>query len=230
MRSHLRGAHILHFASHAFVLPREPGEPAGKRPSLDRTSSLERTGLVVGRIDSLMDDLKNGHLPDQEHDNILFTKEVAGLPLDETWLVTLSACSTGRGDPVSGEGVIGLQRGFFTAGVQHVAMTLWPLSDNYAPDFMAKFYSKVFAMNRPDAAMWQTQRDELVRLRNAGGDWELQFGWLVRGRCVRSGGAGNLLIRATLNGAFQKTTGNDRTISFFPSLLVQLRLTWNWPR
>ena len=116
----------------------------------------------------MIDGLKSGNLPNAAEDNILFTKEIAELELSETWLVTLSACSTGRGEQVSGEGVIGLQRGFFAAGAQHIAMTLWPLSDQYAPEFVAKFYGNVFTTGRPDTAMWITQRDELLRLRKSG--------------------------------------------------------------
>ena len=168
IRSRVRSPRILHFASHAFVLQEEPGKPEGKRPTLDRTSSLERTGIIVGRVDPLIDGLKSGNLPNAAEDNILFTKEIAELELSETWLVTLSACSTGRGEQVSGEGVIGLQRGFFAAGAQHIAMTLWPLSDQYAPEFVAKFYGNVFTTGRPDTAMWITQRDELLRLRKSG--------------------------------------------------------------
>lgn len=168
IRSRVRSPRILHFASHAFVLQEEPGKAEGMRPMLDRTSPLERTGIIVGSVDPLINGLKSGNLPDAAEDNILFTREIAELELSETWLVTLSACSTGRGEQVSGEGVIGLQRGFFAAGAQHIAMTLWPLSDQYAPEFVAKFYGNVFATGRPDAAMWITQRDELLRLRKSG--------------------------------------------------------------
>ena len=42
-------------------------------------------------------------------------------------LVTLSACNTGRGQEVRGEGIIGLTRAFMYAGTPSISVTLWPV-------------------------------------------------------------------------------------------------------
>ena len=59
--------------------------------------------------------------------------DVFGLQLNAD-LVTLSACNTGRGKQIKGEGVIGLTRAFMYAGTPAVAVTLWSVESMSAKD------------------------------------------------------------------------------------------------
>jgi CHAT domain-containing protein len=77
--------------------------------------------------------------PDGE-DGILYALEVQDLNLEDTELVTLSACDTGVGTLDYAEGVYGLTRAFRTAGARNVLMSLWRLNDCAAREFMARFY------------------------------------------------------------------------------------------
>ncbi len=56
------------------------------------------------------------------------------------YLVTLSACSTGLGDLVAGDELIGLSRAFIYAGTPSVCVSLWDVSDTSTSILMEKFY------------------------------------------------------------------------------------------
>ena len=86
----------------------------------------------------------------------------AELSLKGTKLVTLSACETGLGVSQSGEGVLGLRRGFQIAGVQNILMTLWPVADDSTVGFMKTFYGDLEKGITPGHAVWKNQR-ELIR-------------------------------------------------------------------
>lgn len=60
-------------------------------------------------------------------------------------LVVLSACQTGKGKRVEGEGIMGLARAFFMAGTRAEIASLWDLSDSSSPEFMDKFYKYLVA-------------------------------------------------------------------------------------
>ena len=110
--SHYR---IIHFATHGLVNSEHP----------------ELSGLVLSLVDK---DGKpqNGFLQLQDIYNL-------NLPAD---LVVLSACETALGKEISGEGLIGLTRGFMYAGASRVVASLWKVSDVATAKLMAEFLSR----------------------------------------------------------------------------------------
>ena len=89
--------------------------------------------------------------------------------LKGTKLVVMSACQTGLGDLRSGEGVMGLRRGFIQAGTQNLLMTLWPVSDSLTVAVMKNFYAKAMAKDGDaTVALAEVQRDALVQIRKMG--------------------------------------------------------------
>ena len=85
-------------------------------------------------------------------DGILFALEAEGLNLEGTELVVLSACDTAQGNLDYSEGVFGLARALRTAGARNVLVTLWPLNDGEARDFMISFYKNWLGQVRSDPA------------------------------------------------------------------------------
>lgn len=81
-------------------------------------------------------------------------------------LVTLSACETGLGRPIRGEGIIGLPYAFLAAGARATLVTLWRVADRSAADFMQEFYQEVHAGRAPSEALLNVRR----RWISAGGD------------------------------------------------------------
>ena len=55
-------------------------------------------------------------------------------------LVVLSACQTGLGKEVKGEGLVGLTRGFMYAGSPRVVVSLWSVNDEATAELMTRFY------------------------------------------------------------------------------------------
>ena len=79
--------------------------------------------------------------------------------------VVLSACETGVGKIMGGEGVIGLTRAFFYAGARSVVVSLWPIADESTPVFMEEFYSHVLAGDDRDVALMRA-REKLLSSEN----------------------------------------------------------------
>jgi CHAT domain-containing protein len=72
-------------------------------------------------------------------DGFLTMSEVLNLALDAD-LTTLSACQTGLGEQLSGEGVMGLARAFQYAGSRSVLVSLWNVDDEATAALMGAFY------------------------------------------------------------------------------------------
>lgn len=70
----------------------------------------------------------------------LYLNELYGLNLDSTRLMLLSACETGVGKLVEGEGVMSLSRGVLYAGCPSVVTTLWPANDKSTAYIINRFY------------------------------------------------------------------------------------------
>jgi CHAT domain-containing protein len=64
-----------------------------------------------------------------KQDNLLYAQEIYNLHLQNTGLVILSACETGAGQLVKGEGVLSLSRAFSYAGCPNIITSLWKADD-----------------------------------------------------------------------------------------------------
>ena len=77
-------------------------------------------------------------------------------------LVTLSACQTGLGKTVEGEGLLGLTRAFIYAGAQDVVCSLWPVSDESTQKLMEAFYAALQRGVTVEEALTEAQRSLLA--------------------------------------------------------------------
>src|SRR6185369_12208084 len=77
-------------------------------------------------------------------------------------LVTLSACDTGLGKEMGGEGLIGLTRAFQYAGARSVLASLWSVADDSTADLMRRFYTYLKQGKSKDEALRLAQVD-LIR-------------------------------------------------------------------
>ena len=80
----------------------------------------------------------------------------------EADLVVLSACGTGLGKELGGEGLLGLVRAFHYAGAQGVLASLWSVSDTSTADLMKRFYRHLRSGKVADEALRLAQL-EMIR-------------------------------------------------------------------
>jgi CHAT domain-containing protein len=83
-------------------------------------------------------------------------RDAYGLKLN-CGLVTLSACETGMNAVAPGDELMGIARGFFSAGAPTVLMSLWTIDDEATTELMASFYSELAATNSPATALRTAQ-------------------------------------------------------------------------
>jgi CHAT domain-containing protein len=149
-----------------FSFPSLVTDSKGLQKPVILKNPMYRSGIALAGAQVTLDAWKRGETPPTDGDGILTAEEVGDLDLHGTWLVVLSACDTGIGEPRSGEGVMGLRRGFVQAGAQNLLMTLWPVFDVPSGKLMLDFYSALHQNNNPSKALAKVQRDWLVNLRS----------------------------------------------------------------
>lgn len=115
-REQLRRYRRLHFATHSLIDERSPSRSA-----------------VVLTLDA-----------DPDEDGFLEVSEISELDLDCD-IVVLSACQTGRGQLLSGEGIVGLSRAFLYAGARALVVSFWNVSDISTGQLMKSFYRHLTA-------------------------------------------------------------------------------------
>ena len=173
--SQIRSPRILHLATHGFFLTEEQAKKTRKHLERLMTTDgnqsstgplinpMQRCGLAFAGANKTLDAWENEDSPSTDNDGILTANEASVLDLQGTWLVTLSACDTGKGETSSGEGVLGLRRAFIQAGTQNLLMTQWPVSDQHTADFMQKFYKEAIRSGDAPGALSTVQRDMLIQ-------------------------------------------------------------------
>ena len=141
------GYRVVHFATHALL--------DDKRPEL--------SGLVMSLVD------ERG----RPQDGFLRLGDIYNLkmPVD---LVVLSACRTGIGKEVRGEGLVGLHQGFMYAGASRVVSSLWKVDDEATAALMKSFYRHMLKEGRPAAASLRMAKSEL---RQARAEWRAPYFW-----------------------------------------------------
>lgn len=137
---------ILHFATHGVLDSQRP----------------ELSAIVLSLVDE-RGQPQNGFLRLNEIYNL-------NLPAD---LVMLSACQTGLGKEIRGEGLVGLTRGFMYAGAARVGTSLWKVDDSATAVMMGRFYRAMMKEGKsPAAALRAAQLDMLKETR-----WQSPYYW-----------------------------------------------------
>jgi tetratricopeptide (TPR) repeat protein/CHAT domain-containing protein len=141
------GKRILHVATHAFFLSgscHSPSAPVSRGSGeVEAAAASEENPLLLSGL-ALAGANHRDAAGQNEEDGILTAEEIAALDLSGADWAVLSACDTGLGKVMPGEGVLGLQRAFQIAGARTVIMSLWPVEDESTRRWMAQLYRQRF--------------------------------------------------------------------------------------
>jgi CHAT domain-containing protein len=136
----------LHFATHGYLDSERPGLSALLFSMVDAEGKAQN-GFVRAN------DIYNLKLPAE--------------------LVVLSACQTGLGKDIKGEGLVGLTRGFMYAGAARVVVSLWNVNDKATADLMTKFYEKMLKQGQRPAAALRAAQVEMWKQKQ----WQSPYYW-----------------------------------------------------
>ena len=136
----------VHFATHGLLDSERPG----------------LSSLVLSMVDE-QGKQQNGFLRANDIYNLKLPAE----------LVVLSACQTGLGKEIKGEGLVGLTRGFMYAGAARVVVSLWSVNDRATAELMTKFYEKMLKQGERPAAALRAAQVEMWKQKQ----WQSPYYW-----------------------------------------------------
>lgn len=136
----------VHFATHGYL----------------DTSRSNLSAIVLSLFD------ENG----KPQDGFLRAHDIYNLKLPAE-LVVLSACETGLGKDVTGEGLEGLTRGFMYAGARRVIVSLWNVNDKATAALMQRLYAGMLRSGKTPAAALRAAQIEMLRTRQ----WQSPYFW-----------------------------------------------------
>ena len=136
----------VHFATHGYL-------------------DTERSGLSAIVL-SMVDEHGN------PQDGFLRTHDIYNLKLPAE-LVVLSACETGLGKNVTGEGLEGVMRAFMYAGARRVVVSLWNVNDKATADLMQRLYAGMLRSGKTPAAALRAAQIEMLR----SPQWQSPYYW-----------------------------------------------------
>jgi CHAT domain-containing protein len=137
---------IVHFATHGVTDPDHP----------------ELSEIILSLVD------ENG----AKQDGRVRLYEIYNLNLPAE-LVVISACESGVGKQLKGEGLIALTRGFMYAGAPRVVASLWKVEDSATAALMAEFYKEMFTNAREPAAALRAAQLNISKQRR----WREPYFW-----------------------------------------------------
>jgi CHAT domain-containing protein/Tfp pilus assembly protein PilF len=137
---------IVHFATHGLLNSVHP----------------ELSGIVLSLVNE----------KGEPQDGFLRLHEIYNLKLPAE-LVVLSACQTGLGKEIRGEGMVGLTRGFMYAGAARVIASLWKVDDEATAELMKILYKAMLKQNRRPAAALREAQVRMLKQK----DWQHPYFW-----------------------------------------------------
>lgn len=150
------GKKVVHIAAHGFFMGDACPSTAN---ATTRESPLLFSGIALAGAN------RRQSASDNTQDGIVTAEEIGAMDLQGVEWAVLSACETGLGRLLAGEGVFGLRRAFQAAGARTVIMSLQAVDDVATQQWMIALYRKRFTSGMNTAESVRAANLELLRAR-----------------------------------------------------------------
>jgi CHAT domain-containing protein/Tfp pilus assembly protein PilF len=127
---------LVHFATHSLIRDDYPA----------------LSGIVLSQFD----------VTGRPQEGVLRLHEIYDLSLTAE-LVVLAACQTALGREIKGEGLVGLNHGFFTAGAARLVVSLWDVDDRATAEFMGRFYKNLLDHDLPPSRALRSAQLSMIQ-------------------------------------------------------------------
>lgn len=127
---------FIHFATHGFSNNSEPNLSSVVLSLYDENGQAKNGYLTVSQINRLK---------------------------ISAYLVVLSACQTGQGKQIKGEGAVGLSWAFMANNSPRVVSTLWSVNDEFTSLLMTRFYRNMLVENQTPLQALRNAQLEMIK-------------------------------------------------------------------
>lgn len=142
---------LAHLATHGYFNESQELQDLFQEQNNSDIGIASRNPLLDSGL--LVSSKKNG----KAHEGFLTGEDILRANLSSCRLLVLSACETGRGRELNGQGVIGLRSSLMGAGAKCVILSLWKVPDLATTELMKVFYKRLFAGDTPVKALKEAQ-------------------------------------------------------------------------
>jgi CHAT domain-containing protein len=157
VRQAISGSSMIYFNTHGFSVPLSILQRATQASA--PANQFDFDPLVAGIALAGA----NHATSNKGADGILWASEIAMLNLEQTELVTLSACETALGDLIPGEGMQGSQRALTIAGAQASLASIWSVAAAPTDTIMDRFYEDLWTKKSSKAESLRQAMQHMIR-------------------------------------------------------------------
>ena len=161
LRDAIPGRSWVHLATHGFFRPdlgTDISDSLANKAS--ERVARESPGLLAGIV---VAGANNQQLGIPSDDGYLSAEEFCALDLSQCQLLTLSACESGKGESIPGEGLISMTRSAKQAGAKSVISSLWRVDDYFTKVLMEKFYTHYWVEEESAAQALRNAKLEMLQ-------------------------------------------------------------------
>jgi CHAT domain-containing protein len=160
VRTSISGNSVVHLATHGFFQPDLGMKDENLAATAASRVAVESPGLMAGIV---LAGANKQQLSTPKDDGYFTADEFCTLDLQACRLLTLSACESGRGKSIPGEGLMSMTRAAKQAGAAGILSSLWEVNDFFTKALMESFYTHYWSGTGNAAEALRDAKLEMLR-------------------------------------------------------------------